>query len=651
MMDAATEAPLAPPQGNPVLDEIDRAHASLSPAAQAALDQAHGMLGIQPPRSAAAVTSASQPAPMMGGSPAVAPALGSQAKVAMQPQLKQAQGKSTGEKQGGNGGEVPPMGVREPEPVGASESASPVTDVNAPATELPNQTPPIRIPPTQVIGPMTNQEKLAHDQQAGTWASRIHNPFGRALATIPDAIASGLFPRIAQFIPGTSAHHALDIGQDTAAVNEEQAARAAADKSAQEQAITQHETAETGAVPSQQKLREAQASEALAKADAALNPKEGGTVHEAADGTFWVIHPDGKATQVAPQGQPLKGKPEKDTGTVHESADGNMWVVKSDGTALPVKPKSDGTQPEGAAQPAPVGAPPASTATAPVAATATATPVIAPAPTQAPVQLKGKPKEGETPLGNVPQMNKALEARYQVLHPGGQLPPFFTLPGNATQKDYDRIDKALEGTEKAVGTKAQQDSANEMRRQTMELSRQTHEESKANREHKDENSIRQASFKAYTPALDSAERFNVMTKNYEDAIKNHDQQAMLSLLANHLGMTMGLQKGARMTKDIIGEAERSRPWLQGLKAKFDKDGVLSGVTLTPEQMRQMVSLGRERFSEDITKARNEARYQGSTDEGPDRTPNQATVNHYVAQSKGDRTAAKDAMAQDGWSVK
>ena len=100
-----------------------------------------------------------------------------------------------------------------------------------------------------------------------------------------------------------------------------------------------------------------------------------------------------------------------------------------------------------------------------------------------------------------------------------------------------------------------------------------------------------ALLKLYEPAQDSAERFNVMAKNYEDAVKNHDQQAMLSLLANHLGMTMGLQKGARMTKDIIHEAQQSRPWLQGLQAKFDKDGYLTGVTLSPEQMRQMVDLG------------------------------------------------------------
>lgn len=167
---------------------------------------------------------------------------------------------------------------------------------------------------------------------------------------------------------------------------------------------------------------------------------------------------------------------------------------------------------------------------------------------------------------------------------------------------------------------------------------------------KENNAIRSAAFKAYTPAMDSAERFNVMSQNYEDAVKNHDQQAMLSLLANHLGMTMGLQKGARMTKDIIQEAQQSRPWLQGMGAKFDSNGVLSGVTLTKPQMQQMVGLGRDRYAQDISKARSEAKYQGATDDGPERTPSKSTINFYINQANGDPAKAKELAAQDGWTV-
>jgi hypothetical protein len=157
--------------------------------------------------------------------------------------------------------------------------------------------------------------------------------------------------------------------------------------------------------------------------------------------------------------------------------------------------------------------------------------------------------------------------------------------------------------------------------------------------------------KAYQPTLDSAERMNVMTESYEKAIKDHDQQAMLNLLANHLGMTMGLQKGARLTKDIINEAKQSQPWLQGIESKFDKDGYLAGVTLSPNQMRQMVALGQERYAEDAKKSRSTAQYLGAKDDGPERTPGKATINYYLAKTGGDATKAKQLALEDGWTVK
>ncbi len=157
-------------------------------------------------------------------------------------------------------------------------------------------------------------------------------------------------------------------------------------------------------------------------------------------------------------------------------------------------------------------------------------------------------------------------------------------------------------------------------------------------------------YKTYTPVMDSAERFNVMAKNYEDAVKNHDQQAMLSLLYNHMGMTMGLQKGAKMTQDLIREAQRTQPWLQGMVAKFDSNGYLSGVTLSKPQMLEMVQNAQGRYQEDVVKARNEAGYLGSKDDGPARTPNASTVNYYMGKAGGDMAKAKQMAADDGWTV-
>jgi hypothetical protein len=75
------------------------------------------------------------------------------------------------------------------------------------------------------------------------------------------------------------------------------------------------------------------------------------------------------------------------------------------------------------------------------------------------IRAQGKPPEGELPLPNVDQMNQGLTTRYQVLNAGKPLPPQFTLPANATQKDYDRIDKLMQSTENATATKAQRDTA------------------------------------------------------------------------------------------------------------------------------------------------------------------------------------------------
>jgi hypothetical protein len=80
--------------------------------------------------------------------------------------------------------------------------------------------------------------------------------------------------------------------------------------------------------------------------------------------------------------------------------------------------------------------------------------------------------------------------------------------------------------------------------------------------------------------------------------------------ANHIGMTLGLQKGARITQAILEEAQKSASWLQALSAKFSPllimvevliDGYLSGVTLTPQQMTSMVDLAKNRLTQDQRK--------------------------------------------------
>ena len=96
-----------------------------------------------------------------------------------------------------------------------------------------------------------------------------------------------------------------------------------------------------------------------------------------------------------------------------------------------------------------------------------------------------RPLEGEMPLGDrVPQLNQMLSQRYQVLNPGAPLPAAYKLPDNATQKDYDRIEKSLSGEESARGTQAQRATMEEMRRQTQALAQSAFADRQAARDDK-----------------------------------------------------------------------------------------------------------------------------------------------------------------------
>lgn len=106
---------------------------------------------------------------------------------------------------------------------------------------------------------------------------------------------------------------------------------------------------------------------------------------------------------------------------------------------------------------------------------------------------------------------------------------------------------------------------------------------------------------------DSISRFNVMSEALPQALAGN-QQAMINLLYNHIGMTVGLQKGARITQDIINEAQRSAPWMATLLARIGvgneftmTPSLMRGVVLAPEQMHQMVDLAEGRVEQDYRK--------------------------------------------------
>jgi hypothetical protein len=107
--------------------------------------------------------------------------------------------------------------------------------------------------------------------------------------------------------------------------------------------------------------------------------------------------------------------------------------------------------------------------------------------------------------------------------------------------------------------------------------------------------------KAKSSFQDSIDRMRTMDDNLKSIAEakkqgKEDQQAMLSLLANHIGMTSGAQPKMRMSKAQWDEAKDSVPYLQRVVAHFDSDGYLSGVVLTPEQMEQMVALAHDKVT-------------------------------------------------------
>lgn len=97
----------------------------------------------------------------------------------------------------------------------------------------------------------------------------------------------------------------------------------------------------------------------------------------------------------------------------------------------------------------------------------------------------------------------------------------------------------------------------------------------------------------------SIDRQKTMDENLKDIQKGYrdgkvNQQAMLSLVANHIGMTLGAQKGARITRAVWDEAIQSAPWLSRVGAQWSPEGYLTGVTVTEDQAKQMVDLAHQK---------------------------------------------------------
>lgn len=209
---------------NPVLSELD----SLSPHAKNALAQAHGKL----------LTLSSGGAPL-----GPAPDAGASAAPKLQPL--------------GNPSEQPPSAPGMLPTIGGAQQQQ----------QSPGMLPTLAQPSPTVAG---DRAELSRLNTTGSGVSQIHNPFLKTLGVIGDAVGTGLFPRIAAQVPGTTAHHQQLVGaagqqlkadegvETEAAKNELTGAQAAEQASLPQYHQSQAELGATKAALTQEKQNEAE---------------------------------------------------------------------------------------------------------------------------------------------------------------------------------------------------------------------------------------------------------------------------------------------------------------------------------------------------------------------------------------------------------
>lgn len=249
-----------------IVDHLDKVMAAQPPEVQAAVDHAHGILGLQSPIQQPAVGAES---PMAASAPIPAPQ-------GPQPIAASPAGVSP-IVDAGSPSDVQPLPT--PKPI----IASPVTSDPASGLPITPSAPQSSAAPAPLQNPhMANLERMTTE---GTGTNKIHNPFLRGLATVGDAIGSGLFPEFARFVPGTSAHHQQLISEEEGQLGQEQ-------KAAKSTADVEHTNAETGLevgktanLPAAAELQKAETANYLSEADARKNPDLQVVAHPVIDPT------------------------------------------------------------------------------------------------------------------------------------------------------------------------------------------------------------------------------------------------------------------------------------------------------------------------------------------------------------------------------
>ncbi|HEY6339348.1 MAG TPA: hypothetical protein VIW68_12715 [Candidatus Sulfotelmatobacter sp.] len=168
----------------------------------------------------------------------------------------------------------------------------------------------------------------------------------------------------------------------------------------------------------------------------------------------------------------------------------------------------------------------------------------------------------------ISQFNAGLGDRYKVLNPNKALPPEYTLGKGATQKDFDRVDKLLTGTETAAGTKATRDS--------------TENDKKVARDQKTQ-ADRDKYVQPYQAAVDNAQAADDYVKGGK--FTGPDDYALMNQFQEMI--VSGQKAGIRFTKNEQDMLRGAQSTLNSIKAGAKH--VVSGSYFSDDERKQIVN--------------------------------------------------------------
>ena len=191
---------------------------------------------------------------------------------------------------------------------------------------------------------------------------------------------------------------------------------------------------------------------------------------------------------------------------------------------------------------------------------------------------------GQIDPQHVDQLNTLMQQRYQVLNPGKPLPDTYQLQPGSTYKDYARIDESLKNTEGAQATKAQQQTANAIRGQSLLLAQQNANET--NYQHAI-TQLNQVDKTAGVTAL--SQRFGRLQETLAQATPQADALVAPELLSV---MSGGQGSGLRMNEAEISRIVGGRSKWESLKASINQWSLdpSKANSITPDQRQQIHAL-------------------------------------------------------------